>query len=261
MSTSTFKDLPMPEDVRYVPPLRLLMLKDPTVWFTIFVLLVPLVFVGVWDGIAYLLHPTLWMSFAYLVAVLHVTHGDGKSFPLSERDQRVAYWFLMNGVYFNLFLDVFAGQFQMFGELSRRYLQVDPRYAIGVFDVRGQSVFMTSMLEIFAQSPLSLVAYYAYCRKKPYRYIVEFTVCILHSAGVWWFYFPEAIAGFEHLGGWPKSVGEALSFDRLLFFWFGFWFCGILWLVVPFHIAKTAWINITRAMAAQQEREGAKKLD
>lgn len=250
----------MPDDVRYVPPIRLLLLKDPTVWFTMFVILVPLVFLSPLGMLGHLLHPMLWLSLAYLTAVLHITHGDGKSFPLSERDQRVAFWFLMNGVYFNLFLDVFAGQFQIFGEMSRRYLDVDPRYAIGVFDVRGQSVFMTSMLEIFAQSPLSIVAYYAYCRRKAYRHIVEFTVCVLHAAGVWWFYFPEAIAGFEHLGGWPKSFGEAISFHRLLFFWFGFWFCGILWLVVPFQIGKSAWIDITQAMAERQEIDIKKKL-
>mmetsp|Transcript_6908 Transcript_6908/g.7951 ORF Transcript_6908/g.7951 Transcript_6908/m.7951 type:complete len:247 (-) Transcript_6908:71-811(-) len=228
-------------------------LSDPTVVFTISVVLVPVIYCnGIGGILSYLFTPMMVASWIYLGLVLYVTHGDGKSVSLSERDRRIAFWFLMNGVYFNLFLDVVSGQFQMMDEMSRQYLKVEPRYIYGVFDVHGQSVFMTSMCELFFQSPLCIVTYYAYYRNKNYKNIAEFTVCVLHAAGVWWFYFPEAISGFEHLGGWPSSISEALSFNRLLFFWFGFWFCGILWLVVPFQIGKSAWIQICKAADASK---------
>jgi len=187
------------------------------------------------------------VSFAYLGLIVYVTHADGKSVNLSARDTRVANWFLMNGVYFNLFLDVVSGQFQMMDEMSKQYLKVEPRYILGVYDDAGAPVFMTSMCELFFQSPLAILTYYAFHRDKSYKNIAAYTVSILHAAGVWWFYFPEAIGGFQHLNGWPESLEKAFSFDRLLFFWFGFWFCGILWLVVPFQIAKSAWIEVCQS--------------
>uniref|UniRef100_A0A7S3PJQ8 EXPERA domain-containing protein n=1 Tax=Aplanochytrium stocchinoi TaxID=215587 RepID=A0A7S3PJQ8_9STRA len=236
------------------------LLGDPTVIFTVLVILTPLLFCrSVGAVVSYLFTPMMVASWVYLGVVLYITHGDGKSIALGERDQRVALWFLMNGVYFNLFLDVVSGQFQMMDEMSRQYLVVEPRYQFGVFDVHGQSVFMTSMCELFFQSPLCIVAYYAYCRNKSYKLVAEFTVCVLHAAGVWWFYFPEAISGFEHLGGWPASVSEALGFNRLLFFWFGFWFCGLLWLYVPYQIGKTAWINICEAVTKSGMLENKKQ--
>mmetsp|Transcript_17733 Transcript_17733/g.28693 ORF Transcript_17733/g.28693 Transcript_17733/m.28693 type:complete len:241 (+) Transcript_17733:353-1075(+) len=221
--------------------------KDPTFWFTVSVILVPLVFSNsVNDAVAYLTTPMMLMSYLTLYVFLYTVHG-GECLELSGRDLRVANWFLFNGVYFNLFLDVVSGQFQMMDEMTRQYNKVEPRYALGVYHDAGAPVFMTSMCELFFQSPLCLVTYYAYCRGKPYRRISEFTVCVLHAAGVWWFYIPEIIGGFQHLGGWPKSMEEAISFHRLLFFWFGFWFCGSLWLYVPFQIGRTAWVEISSA--------------
>lgn len=58
----------------------------------------------------------------------------------------------------------------MMGEMSKQYLIVEPRYALGLFHSEGVSVFMTSMLEILVQSPLCLAAYWAYHRNRPYRY-------------------------------------------------------------------------------------------
>jgi hypothetical protein len=211
-------------------------LRDPTVLFTVSVVLLPVIYTGSMQGaLIYLTTPMLIMSLVFLVLVVKLTeHPKGSCVdPLPAHEQRMAYWFLMNGVYFNLFLDVVSGQFQMMDEMSRQYLKVEPRYALGPFDVHGQSVFWTSMCELFFQSPLCLMTYFAYRRNAPWRRPVEMIASLLHVAGVWFFYVPEAFAGFPHLGGWPKSTQEALSMDRLVFFWFGFWFCGILWSVMP----------------------------
>jgi len=161
----------------------------------------------------------------------------------------MAYWFLMNGVFYNLFLDVVSGQFQLMDEMSRQYLKVEPRYELGPHNVHGQSVFWTSMCEIFFQSPLCLMVYFGYRRGKPWRRPVEIIASLLHVAGVWFFYVPEAFAGFDHLGGWPKTLKEALTFERVVFFWFGFWFCGILWTVVPLMVIRTNVMEISAIVA------------
>jgi len=114
----------------------------------------------------------------------------------------------------------------MMDEMSRQYQKVDPRYLIGPMRVSGQSVFWTSMCEIFFQSPFCLLVFFAYHRGKPWRRGLEIIVSILHVAGVWWFYvraplearrrprkrdsraprqIPEWFADFQHLGGWPPN--------------------------------------------------------
>ena len=148
-----------------------------------------------------------------------------------------------SGVYYNLFLDVFSGQFQANDLMTYQYNIVEPRYRYGPEDVRGQSVFWTSMCEIFFQSPLCILIYYGYMQGKPWRRPLEIIVGCLHIAGVWWFYVPEAYAGFPHLGGWPKP-GERLTFHRIFYFWFGFWFMGGLWTTVAFTFGKTAFFEI-----------------
>jgi hypothetical protein len=101
--------------------------------------------------------------------------------------------------------------------------------------------------------PRGAVAYFGYMRGKSWRRPVEIIVSLLHVAGVWFFYVPEAFAGFPHLGGWP-SKETALSFDRLVFFWFGFWFCGILWTVVPLAIIRTSVLELSAFVAEHDAR-------
>jgi hypothetical protein len=176
----------------------------------------------------------------------------GPCVELNARDRRVAFWFLMNGVYYNLFLDVVSGQFQMMDEMSRQYQKVDPRYLIGAMDVHGQSVFWTSMCEIFFQSPFCLLCFFAYHRGKPWRRPLEIIVSILQVAGVWWFYAPEAYSDFPHLGGWPPNqFGGVFSLHNLIFFWFGFWFMCALWVSVGISITHTAFWELSAAVAAQ----------
>jgi len=218
--------------------------------------LLPVIFTnGVKGALTYLTTPMMVLALVFLVLVVKLTEA-GKTVTLSPRDQRMAYWFLMNGVFYNMFLDVVSGQFQMMDEMSRQYLKVEPRYELGPYKVSGMPVFWTSMCEIFFQSPLCLMVYFGYRRGKPWRRPVEIIVSLLHVAGVWFFYVPEAFAAFPHLNGWPKTVKEALSFDRLLFFWFGFWAMGILWTVVPIAVMHTN-VKEIAAIIAEHDAQGA----
>lgn len=236
------------------------MLHDPTVLFTICVVLVPLVYCpDLPSAIKYLTEPAILLSLALTFVIVKFAHSV-PCLPLTPHERRIAFWFLMNGVYFNLFLDVIAGQFQSMGEMSRQYNFVEPRYALGPFSDAGSPVFITSMLELFCHSPIGIFAYIAYTRRWPQRHIAAFTVSLLHAIGVVYFYIPEVINGFRHLGGWPQSIDEALTFHRLLFFWFGFWFCGVVWILVPSIIARYAWNEMSAAMSVVDNDDDGKNI-
>jgi hypothetical protein len=220
--------------------------SDPTVLFTAAVLCTPLLFVRTFSGaLAYLLQPLLLASYALFAGVLWFT-ARGRCVPLSAGDLALARWALCNGVYYNLFLDVFAGQFQLLGEMTVQYNRVEPRYALGAGDPVGAPVFFTSMMELLFQAPLGLLTFCLVHRGAPGRHTAALVLSVLHAAGVWYFYVPEALNGFKNLGGWPKTAAEAVSFERLLFFWFGFWFCGLLWTTVAVIVGARA----ARAIAA-----------
>lgn len=219
--------------------------KDPTVLFTIGILFMPILLAeGISTKFFYIFTPMLWISFLYLVMVLYTVHGNYDEVKLSNRDHRVALWFLMNGVYFNLFFDVVSGQLQLFGEMSVQYNLIEPKYKFGLYQEAGQSVFMTSMCELFLQSPLCLITYYAYHKGKVYKPLLEIIMACLHIAGVWWFYLPEIFNGFPYSGGWPKSLGECFTFHRFLYLWSAYFIFPAIWVVVPFLIAKTAWKDV-----------------
>lgn len=238
-------------------------LRDPTVVFTIWVVLAPIGLMVLENEHTfgqvvqqslqgYLLAPTMLCSYAYLFLVVSLAHSGGRTVKLSPRDQRVARWFLMNGVYYNLFLDVVSGQFQANSLMTYQYNLIEPRYKFGPMDVRGQSVFWTSMCEIFFQSPFCILAYYGYVRGKAWRRCLEVIVSVLHIAGVWWFYVPEAYSNFPHLKGWPADWKESLTFHRVFYFWFGFWFMAAIWVTAAFMIGKTAFLEIASIIQASK---------
>jgi len=237
-------------------------LKDPSVLFALLVVKMPLALHAIEKGLStfvqdaanYLLSPTMIASYIYFYMVVTVCN-QGNPVKLSARDQRAAYWYLMNGVYFTLFFDVFAGQFQVNGLLTSQYNILEPRYKFGPIDLRGQSVFWTSMSEICFQSPFAILVYYAYKQGKAWRRPLEIIFSLIQIAGVWWFYVPEAYAGFPHTGGWPKP-GERFTFYNLVYFWFGFWFMGLLWTIVNLFLIKTAFLEITSIIDKHDSGKG-----
>ena len=78
--------------------------KDPTVFFTILIVLAPLLLHTVEHGVQqfvpagvrYLLSPTMIASYVYLYLIVTVSK-SGNPVKLSPRDRRAALWFLMNG--------------------------------------------------------------------------------------------------------------------------------------------------------------------
>ena len=236
------------------------MLVDPTVYFCWFCLLSPVFLICKleWGAtIKYLTTPYLWVSFLYLFFVLWYTHfHNGKTRILSPSEHRIANWFLCNGVYFTLFLDVFSGQFQRMDAMTTAYNKVECRYLHGLEDDAGITVFMTSMMELLFQSPLCLLCYYAVHHRRPYRHAAIVVVCALQAAGCWYYYVGELLGDFRHCGGWPKDLAEALTFERLFFFWFSFFVLGLgVWIIVPYRIAKRSWKELSKAVQETDLKE------
>uniref|UniRef100_A0A6B2LPM2 EXPERA domain-containing protein n=1 Tax=Arcella intermedia TaxID=1963864 RepID=A0A6B2LPM2_9EUKA len=151
-------------------------------------------------------------------------------------------------------MDVFAGQFQWMGMMSQHYLKVDPRYIHGLSHVSGHSVFMTSMVELLLQTPLCIATYWGFHHQSPWRRVTQLAASILHLSGMWWMYYPEALAGFPHL---EIDRNFEFTFDHILYYWFGYCFCCTLWTVVPVYMCYKAAKEISQLIQAA----GIKKMN
>ena len=94
-----------------------------------------------------------------------------------------------------------------------------------------------SLVELFLAGPLCLAVYLAYYTGSSYRRPLEIVtaVCQLYGA--------IAFAGSEVLNGLPHVNPDwnlEFTFDHILYFWFPFVFCELLWIVVPFNLTWTA---------------------
>ena len=94
-----------------------------------------------------------------------------------------------------------------------------------------------SLVELFLAGPLCLAVYLAYYTGSNYRRPLEIVtaVCQLYGAIVF--------AGSEILNGLPHVNPDwnlDFTFDHVLYFWFAFVFCELLWIVVPFNLTRTA---------------------
>jgi len=186
------------------------------------------------EVIEYLSNYVFLGSFGFLVVVQLFTHFlSGRCVKLSVQDRRIANWFLCNGVFFNLFLDVFAGQFHLMGIMSEQYVTLDPRYKFGLHHDGGQAVFMTSLVELLVQSPLCILTYWGYHHNASWRRVTELLASMWHLGGIWWMYLPEALRGFPYV---EADKNFEFSFRFLMYYWFGYWFCGILWTIIPLWI-------------------------
>jgi hypothetical protein len=69
--------------------------------------------------------------------------------------------------------------------------------------------------------------------------------------GTLFFYAPEYMNGFKSY----CKRGPCLDFTpyNLFYYWFGFWFMNILWIVVPYLELRKAWNNINNQINSVQQ--------
>mmetsp|Transcript_11568 Transcript_11568/g.42309 ORF Transcript_11568/g.42309 Transcript_11568/m.42309 type:complete len:245 (-) Transcript_11568:287-1021(-) len=168
---------------------------------------------------------------------------------LSPRDRRVATWYLLNGSIIHILMDGLVGTHGLEGLCGPRgfaevlplmdaqYRKLDGRFNMSFGDHRGSCVYLVSLVELFVAGPLCLAVYVAYVSHSPYRRPLEIVTAVSQLYGA------VVFAGSEILNGLPNVHPDwdlEFSFDHVLYFWFAFVFCELLWVVVPLNLTLTA---------------------
>eukprot|EP00756_Hemistasia_phaeocysticola_P000573 Hpha_TRINITY_DN10413_c0_g1::TRINITY_DN10413_c0_g1_i1::g.193457::m.193457/K01824/EBP; cholestenol Delta-isomerase len=170
------------------------------------------------------------------------TKGDAELQPWEERS---ATWYILNGTVFHLFMDGLAGGFGLGGPLGQMYKLLDKRVAD-----KNVDTLVVLYVEIFIFFPLCILTARAIRQGLPSRRGLEIVTCTCHLLGLVFFVGPELLGGclnvptFEPAGGKAGPCGAGLlwppTVNQLLFFWFGFVFANIPWIIVPSRLLSIA---------------------
>ncbi|MQL73607.1 hypothetical protein Taro_005961 [Colocasia esculenta] len=180
-----------------------------------------------------------------LLAVLLVWFFSGRCARVCKTDRLIMCWWIFTGLT-HIVLEgyfVFSPEFYkkktpcFLAEVWKEYSKGDSRYAArdsGIVTVEG----ITAVLE----GPASLLAVYAIGAQKPYRYTLQFAVCLGQLYGCL-VYFITA-----YLDGDNFSTNS-------YYYWVYFIGANSSWTVIPTLIAIRCWKNISAALSADKKKK------
>jgi hypothetical protein len=267
------------------PPNRSMsLLKDPTFLFAVSVLAIPpikdlFILGNAADALAYLYHPAMLFFYAALAIIPQLIPATVK---LSVKDQRLANWWLVCAIAFHIITDCWVGVFHWLPGMDREFKLLDRR-----FQYDEAVVSITGLTEFFVHMPLCLLTYRAIRQGRPERYALGCVFCFLLFAFFFFFEFffdsqtfffviEAAIAGIQMTGafefaltavwnglvdipgtnpvGTPEGVfaNATFSIDHIIYFWFGFVICELVWVVVPAWIIHNAMTELNAIFKAKK---------
>lgn len=219
-------------------------LPDPTRLFSLFVVGFPIVrflrdheydFTLVLTG--FFLNPYVLGCLAVAVATSYYAQTkniyEGKKMPVYDRWTSEWYWwnaFLYHGV-----LDGATGSFCAVPVMLQQYQVLDRRF------ITHHSVpYTVGLVEFFIMQPCCLALVWSIHRRSAMRFPLEILTCCLHMFGCVMFLVTEYYEGQLNVPA-PDPVGvpgnrwanAKLDFLHFMYYWFGFWFCNLVWMVIP----------------------------
>lgn len=218
-------------------------LPDPTRLFALFVIGFPIVrFLMDHDYdlslvvSGFLLDPFVLSCLAAATATSYfATKGAAASSALPVYDRWAAEWYWWNAFLFHGVLDGATGSFCQVPVMLSQYQVLDRRF------ITHHSVpFTVGLVEFFIMQPCCLALVWAIHRRCVYRYPLELILGCCHIFGLILFMVAEYYEGQLNVPsldpvGVPgdRWANAKFNFYHFMYYWFGFWFCNLIWLFIP----------------------------
>ena len=242
-------------------------LPDPTRLFSMFVMGFPIVrflmdhdydFSLIVSG--FLLDPFVLgcLTAATATSYLAASKDGGSSASLPVYDRWAAEWYWWNAFLYHGVLDGATGSFSQVPVMLSQYQVLDRRF------ITHHSVpFTVGLVEFFIMQPCCLALVWSIHRRCVYRYPLELVLGCCHIFGLILFVVAEVYEGQLNVPsldpvGVPGNrwANAKLNFYHFMYYWFGFWFCNLVWLFVPLIRMSRAFQECTRSL--EQAAKGAK---
>jgi hypothetical protein len=240
-------------------------LPDPTRVFSLLVIgivLLRFLMVTNWDFSAtisgFFLNPYVLFFFSMASMTAYrgvvVSHNQNtKSTPhLPVYDRWAAEWYWWNAWLYHMTMDGASGSFRLVPVVVNQYDMLDLR-----FPNRHVVPWCIGVVELFIMGPLCLVTLWAILKRNAMRFPLELVTSSFHLFGMILFVAAEVYEGQLNVPaldpvGVPSDLwaNVKLNLYHITYYWFGFWFCNLIWLVVPMLRIRRALDECRFALAA-----------
>jgi hypothetical protein len=242
-------------------------MPDPTRMFSILVLgIIIFKYLAKYDWdfslllFGFVLNPYVIFSFGVSITVFQYGGGLEKFCALPVYDRWACEWYFWNAALYHMIMDGFTGTFGVVPLVLHQYQQLDYRF------VSHHSVPWTvGLVELTTHSTFCLLSMWAILKNKdhPVRYPAELITGTLHIFGMVVFLIAEVYEGQLNVpANDPVGVEgdrwgnlKVWDMDQLTYYWFGFWICNNVWLVVPYYRMVRAFDEIHQRFSIPIKRD------
>ena len=187
-----------------------------------------------------------YVASAQITFYLGTKHGAAhgtSSLPRPTYEKWIIEWYYWNGCLFHAIMDGSSGSLRLVPVVVHQYDILDYR-----FPTHHTVPYIIGMIELLVMYPLCLVTMYFILvdTKHPYRFPLEILLSTLHITGMVVFVFTEVYDGQCHIPALDPVGRNCHTEDHttqykffnlyhITYYWFGFWFCNMIWGIVPIY--------------------------
>jgi EXPERA (EXPanded EBP superfamily) len=203
------------------------------------------------------LNPYVLLFFATAVATWYHAAVKVRESPqlatVPVYDAWTAEWYWWNSWLFHATMDGSAGALRLVPVVVQQYDIMDLR-----FPTRHAVPWMIGLIELVCMYPLCLATYHAVVTKSPHRYALELVTSSMQFMGMVIFIVTEVYEGqvnvpaLDPVGNQHDGTLQLrYNLYHLVYYWFAFWFCNLIWGVVPYYRIQRAMQECHRAFVQQ----------
>jgi hypothetical protein len=183
-----------------------------------------------------------------------------ESQPLPVYDRWAAEWYWWNAWLYHAVMDGGSGTFQLVPVVVQQYSNLDLRFVL-----HHVVPWIVGAIELFVMQPLCIATLLAILYKSPLRFPLELVTSTFQIMGMLVFVGAEVYEGqlnvpaLDPVGIPGNRWANVKLFDsyQFTYYWFGFWFCNLIWGFVPYYRIMRAVAECKRCFLQQQQQQQA----
>ena len=225
-------------------------LPDPTRIFSLLVIVIMMLRyleANEWDlsfiMLGFFLNPYVITFCTVATITLYLAKPSPKQEELPVYDKWALEWYWWNAWLYHAVMDGASGTFGLVPVVVQQYQMLDRR-----FTTHHVVPWLVGLVELLVMFPLCLMTLSAIRSRSPLRYPLELITATFQLMGMVMFVGAEVYEGqlnvpaLDPVGvvGNRWANVKFLDFYHFTYYWFGFWFCNLIWGVVPYYRAMRA---------------------
>lgn len=179
------------------------------------------------------LHPVVLTALGLSLVVVY----KGYTGPVSNTDRMAAEWYWWNAWLYHTVMDGASGTFHLVPMVVHQYFVLDKR-----FITHHVGPWLIGFIELFVMQPMCWFTLWTILKRSPWRWPMEMLTSAFQLFGMLVFVGAELYEGqlnvpAEDPVGIDGNRWANVRFNlyHLTYYWFGFWFCNLVWGVVPIY--------------------------